>query len=402
MVRSIIFHHTDNDGFCSAALLVQSLRRKYRKEVTMGRLPLDTKIDDLIECVPINYSSFGIMDQIHSRCTSPRYKCQPDEIWIVDLSLTSDEDFKLLDEMLKTFKSHIVWIDHHSSSLDAIKHREFDVFSNFSYSVFEDKGSAAMLVYKYLHADEVNDPPMVVKWVSDYDTFTFEHDRTEHFYYGSMMYPEIKDPKSDLWTKILNMDSPIDELMCIGIRTKWAAQEFYQSIIKHGYEVNFTIVLPIRYSDCGFQHTDDSAHYFVPSNAAVAITLKAFVVNTCYKTGMVFREIRNFYDVVIAYCDEPGFAASYSIYQSMDNGLPGMCDLISGLIDDCGGGHPGAAGFRAAKGIFNGTTKNVVYVVPVEKIDKAKEFLENIKNRCDGCCHVIKIEAHENVYNDSI
>ena len=137
----VVFYHADNDGKACAAIIHELYPKCW--------------------CYPVNHNKDVRWDLIDPNITT---------VLVVDFSfpLPTMQDLKN--------RYRLIWIDHHP-----IVHEYADKGFTCEGKCETTKGrSAAMLVWEYFHPG-VN-PPWVIKYISDYDTWCFEYgDDTRRF-----------------------------------------------------------------------------------------------------------------------------------------------------------------------------------------------------------------------------
>ena len=124
-VQSVtVIHHTDLDGYCSAANVSMNHRRL--NSAANKQLPT-------ISCFTYNYSGFNdlidrkISSDENILAANPEYRL----LYVVDLSLKKEELKKLAESYLF---SKIIWIDHHDTSINS------DVTDEFISSLEKETG----------------------------------------------------------------------------------------------------------------------------------------------------------------------------------------------------------------------------------------------------------------------
>lgn len=137
----VVFYHADNDGKACAAIIHELYPKSW--------------------CYPVNHNKDVRWDLIDPNVTT---------ILIVDFSFPLQTMKDLKD------KYRLIWIDHHP-----VVHEYREQGFTCEGKCETTKGrSAAMLVWEYFHPG-VN-PPWVIKYISDYDTWCFEYgDDTRRF-----------------------------------------------------------------------------------------------------------------------------------------------------------------------------------------------------------------------------
>jgi len=280
-MNKICFYHNDLDGECSAAILNQKLN---------------------IKCFPINYNKEFPFDMINEN----------DEVWIVDYSLSKEEDWKKLLNITK----NVIWIDHHKSAIE--RSEKFGISDLEGIRDLTMSGCA--LTWKFCHMDI--DSPEVVKLIEDYDIWKFKFgNKTEIFHQGVIATIDT-DPKSDFWLNTLYSNDfnkhrvpfakgIIHDICSIGEKILNKNNISNKSFLKSwGFEASFE----------GYKCAAINRNYGSP----------------------IFESVSNDYDILISFMFD-GEQYSVSLYQSENDK---DIDLSKIAMKYGGGGHPGASGFQ--------------------------------------------------------
>jgi uncharacterized protein len=168
----IIYHHDDMDGYCSAAILLQKYPNAKTVSITYPEVP-------------------------------PVRSCCGQDVYIVDYSILPDQL-----ETLKKVANKVVWIDHHKSAIEKYKDsrpEEIEGLRSTNYA-------GCLLTWLYINKDfkghnveilkdSVQDAPLAVQYVSDYDTWT--HAMAPQCMYLLSVYNKVNpEPRSPWWTKM--------------------------------------------------------------------------------------------------------------------------------------------------------------------------------------------------------
>jgi len=264
------FYHIDLDGECSAAIV-------------LSKFPY-------CETISIDYSKdpYPYLDSISSG----------ELIFIVDFSFKPDF-MSLLCQ-----KVDVVWIDHHKTILDHPFNRS-DIKG-----IRDTSKSGCELTWEYVYPnlDKMQDTPLAVSLIGDYDTWKFKMKNSKFFHYGISIHDT--SPNSDLWKTLLTYQDP---------------EGVISDIVKEGIPIQTFIekVAKSKRDSYGFETTLDG-------HPAFALNYYAFGSN-------IFQETQNRYDLCISF---------------LFDGTQWIVGLYSTKIDVSeiakkfgGGGHRGAAGF---------------------------------------------------------
>jgi len=283
------FYHNDDDGRCAGSIVAQH-ENNYNKE---------------------NYFEVDYIMQLPLGTIKENEK-----VYFVDYSFKKDTVCQL-EEILKKTKD-IIWIDHHTSSLNLEKELPW---TKCIKGIRQEGISGAGLTYMYLHNCDFDDLPYYIQLVSDYDCWLYKYEPdTTHFKLG--LGTENNNALDDLWKALY--ESFVDNV-CLSISEG--------TLIEKGKVIKQYI---------------DSENTFYREYYSYEIEiegLKCLVVNK--KTNSwVFGDKINDYPLVIVWVFN-GMKYSYSIF-SVDKNID--CSKIAEKYG--GGGHKGAAGFSSDELLF--------------------------------------------------
>lgn len=280
-----IFHHNDNDGYCSAYWVLKK-----------------AKTTEEIQLYEMDYEKEFPFDEIE----------KDEEIYIVDYSILPEDMSKLLE-----ITPNVTWIDHHQSAI-----KRYNDFPADIRGIRYDGIAACLLTWCYLthmtdggtgDIKEFNpsmgsNAPMFTKLIADYDVWTFLYgETTKEFQIGLSV--EDRNPTSELW------DDLYDD---------W--NEEYLSDICDDGEVM------LKYRDNFAKEYCDSKSYQCKFEGYNCLCLNIGLGGSEY-----FENVDNEYDMYILYSFN-GKNWNYSLRSDTVN----VADVA---MKYGGGGHPGAAGF---------------------------------------------------------
>ena len=330
-----IYHHTDDDGYASAATVITYLLMS--KQVTAWN-------DDRIKLIRFNY------EKLDTFLPMQDFKID-DSIYMVDLSVSTGtlEKFLQFINVLCNRKCSFTWIDHHRSSIDKtfedLLNKRFKIYGFEKY--LDNNYCAAYNCYKYLINQKlgVKTMPEIIRVIDDYDCWKLKLEHTKEFIVGFSL-EDKHNPANSEWYNWLTVRGDCLKLIrdCIHygqIVNKWLAVD--DTIKYNGYAFETTL--------CG---------------------LKCCALNV-RRNADIFRltdEVK--YSILLSYIYD-GNEFIYSVY-STDPDV--YCNKVAELFG--GGGHKGAAGFRSKKLIVN-KTQNLRYKLKDKK--RAKQYQNSIKNR---------------------
>jgi len=164
----ICLHHTDPDGWCSAAIV-----KKFHED------------DDNVRFHGITYGWPLPIDKIELN----------ERVYIVDYSLKAEEWKALLERT-----SDVYWFDHHKTAI------EDPAFPHHLPGVRIDGVAACELIWEYFYPGIA--PPRSVVLTADWDIWQFDHDpETTMFFHGICNTEDGNKPDSAVWNILLHEDS---------------------------------------------------------------------------------------------------------------------------------------------------------------------------------------------------
>lgn len=279
------FYHNDLDGRCAGSI-VALYERNFNKE-------------DFFE---VDYVMELPLDKIQEN----------ERVYFVDYSFKKDTIWQL-EQVLK--KTHdIIWIDHHTSSLNL----EVELpWTKKIKGIRQDKISGAGLTYMHLYDCSFDNLPYYIKLVSDYDCWIYEYDPdTTYFKIG--IDTKNYDALDDVWVELFDAKS---------------IYAVVNNIIGIGKVIKGYIDQDNNYYRNHFAYDSEIEGY------------KCLVVNR-KSNSWVFGDKYNEYPLVMVWVFD-GKKYTYSIFSS-DKDID--CSKIAEKLG--GGGHKGAAGFSSDELLF--------------------------------------------------
>jgi oligoribonuclease NrnB/cAMP/cGMP phosphodiesterase (DHH superfamily) len=162
-----IFHHSDADGFASAAIInlvipdAWVFSSNYNKPVPFSKL------------------------------------IKGEDVYVVDMTF-SEQDMKVLDE-----NYNLIWIDHHENVIKSAEEKGFNPKGRR-----DSSDAACVLTWNYMFPDA--EVPLSVKFIADNDTWTHSMKESKIFVQG-LMTMDVKPSKQTkwLWEKLLRDDKEL-------------------------------------------------------------------------------------------------------------------------------------------------------------------------------------------------
>jgi oligoribonuclease NrnB/cAMP/cGMP phosphodiesterase (DHH superfamily) len=280
------FYHNDLDGRCAGSIVAQ-YENNYNRE-------------DFFE---VDYVMELPLDKIQEN----------EKVYFVDYSFKKDTVWQLEKILEKT--KDIIWIDHHTSSLNL--ENELPWAKEIK-GIRHEGISGAALTYMYLNnygTEEFYDIPHAIRLVSDYDCWIYEFE-PETTYFKIGIETKDYDALDDIWLDLYDLINPkTSDIISIGKTIKQ-----YIDQTNTYYREHFAYETEIK-------------------------GLKCLVVNQ--KTNSwVFGDKYNDYPIVMVWVFN-GEKYTYSIFSSNSEV---DCSKIAESYG--GGGHKGAAGFSSTELLF--------------------------------------------------
>lgn len=354
-MNAYIYHHNDDDGFCSGAIIYELCKKKYNpEEIISYEVTYDMEFD---------------FSEIKN----------DDLVFFVDYSFSNKSNIKALKELIRKITTgKVVWLDHHQTSLDLIDSAlepggllegidgVFDVTESTNVSTVSNHKFYARIdmnicgaYISYLYAiekmgylesyqyDSTLYIPMFIKYINSYDTWAMNMENTKEFHTGMMF-------KNNDISCYFEGDGFCDNGGILGNRitplldpTRHAVNWF----IKDGIRIN-------EYNQVQYKRMRDMLSF---PCGIIVITgtdkkhYRCLAINAPNLLGSaVFGDEYNNYDIVVLFSNN-GKQYQYSLYSSNKNI---RCDEIAKTFG--GGGHKGAAGFHSDELLFH---KDCVFYV---------------------------------------
>lgn len=230
-------------------------------------------------------------------------------VYIVDYSFTEATVHQLL--WLINYGCNVIWIDHHSSSLDLVdKYLELNELRGIRSS----EASGAALTYMWFKQCPFDKIPQYVKLVSDYDTWAHKLTDSDAFKLGIDSYKN--DVFDDVWER-LDSDS-----------LRHSDFSFLDSVSSAGYIIKSYIDKDNEsyLNSYGFESEIDGVTVYAVNKSS---------------NSWIFGDLINSYPAVVVFVFN-GSKWNYSIFSS-DKGAD--CQKLA--ENHGGGGHKHAAGFMS-------------------------------------------------------
>lgn len=170
----VVFHHTDADGWASAAILQ-----------CQNNIPVGYKS---------KVSNTYIMNNIYGK-----------DVAIVDFSFP-EATMEMIQQAAKT----LLWIDHHEDS----EYLKYFLDRENVTGIHDKSKAAARLTWEWVHGTK--EIPDAIKYVADRDIWKFEYPDSAAFNYGLSALNDSSDPASDLWKELLESDKHTDSIVSNG------------------------------------------------------------------------------------------------------------------------------------------------------------------------------------------
>lgn len=148
----LIYHFEDNDGVCSAAIMLDYLVRE------MG---IKKK---KVELFGVNYNMLAALPDTWFDEAVEKYE----RVIMTDISFNDPTKMLKLKEL---FGSNFIWVDHHAPIIKDSYRLEFDDVNGLR----DTKHSAIVNMYRYLYDPfKTGEIPLLFKYLSGWDSFSWE------------------------------------------------------------------------------------------------------------------------------------------------------------------------------------------------------------------------------------
>jgi len=152
----IVYHSEDNDGVCSAAIILNYL---------INNLKIDRKNIDLLGST---YNSLNKLQE--NDVVTEKWPKEYDHIIMTDISFN---DWKIMKWLYNTFANKFTWIDHHAPIIKLSKEHNFDDIEGLR----NISNSAIYNAYVYLYDPfKLEKIPYVVWMLSAWDNWNYERE----------------------------------------------------------------------------------------------------------------------------------------------------------------------------------------------------------------------------------
>jgi oligoribonuclease NrnB/cAMP/cGMP phosphodiesterase (DHH superfamily) len=294
-----IYHHTDDDGWCSASVVLLHLLQTNK---------IKSWNDTNVKLISYSY------EPIKNKFFPDSDFKENDVVFMVDLSVSENTKDKFIAMLLDMKQKNIefTWIDHHKSSYDLLSDITLSVLlrnTEFFHHYIDINYCASYNCWYYLFKNSA--VPEIIRIIDDWDCWKQRLQITKSFHYG-FNSSGVNLPSCNLWYDWLT-----DRGKCL---------TFINECVEKGKYI-------IRYIN-----EDDKLRYMYHFDC------KFFGFNCCCLNARRDSDIfidYDTYDLVLSFIYD-GKYYKYSIY-SANKQNEVFCDKIASYFN--GGGHKGAAGF---------------------------------------------------------
>lgn len=337
--KYLIIHHTDPDGWCSAAIA-----RKFFLEMNPNA--------EITFCT-YNYRK-------GEKANSMIEKFKNDNVCIVDVSIHA-ENLNDFSNILKLPKENFTWVDHHITSKNWVESSGFKF-----HGVVSEIRSAAYLAWEYFY--HFREMPNIVKLVDDHDRYIHAIKGSYEMSGASTLDQDFAKPDSELWETLLK--SPITE----------ESEEACNRIIKLG-----TTVKGVLDADSAIAMKVSSIEFYL--KVAFGDTVHYLKCSTINRGGgsSIFGSDISGWDIVIPWIFTRTFEYKYTLFTSSEQ-------LNTSTLSRKfkGGGHKKASGFSLSKNMVEkikkvGTDEAFVKVLDLSDVlDLVNKIISEQEKIIDG------------------
>jgi oligoribonuclease NrnB/cAMP/cGMP phosphodiesterase (DHH superfamily) len=332
-----IFHHNDEDGISSAAVIYEYLKARNKK---LGSKPI-------FQFYEIDYTV-----KLDSILPEDKIR-ETDELFFVDYSFSNPHNLEYMEHLADSAIA-ITWIDHHLTSkniIDSIDWKKKYIDRGIIDAYIRTDYCATWIAYYYAYMNINNIPhdtinwykfesiyyPLYIQYVDSWDTWKHNKNYTTEFNYG--MRSIWHGPKNT-FSLIFNHNSRLlNSLFCMNEKSKDRMLKFLTEIAAKGRiimdyvnETNKTLVKNLSFK-CKIR---DHINY------------KEYSVLCCNSKGnsTLFGDLINDYDIVCLFTFN-GCIYVYSLYTNKEYvNCEEIAKLLASVDGLGGGGHAKAAGFQ--------------------------------------------------------
>jgi len=194
LITLIIYHRTDFDGKCSAAIA---------KKVIPNADFYGWNYGD-----PIDWELIKLYNQVV----------------MVDVSFPTIEDMIKINEAVNEF----IWIDHHDTAIKKYKDLKLK-------GIQKNGDGACVHTWRYFFNEPV---PKGVQLLGDYDIWNHSDPDTLPFQYG-MRFFNVKANEDSVWNPIFDENGNISEILNIGKTCLMYQREQNEKRARHAFELEF-------------------------------------------------------------------------------------------------------------------------------------------------------------------
>jgi len=313
----LIYHMEDNDGVCSAAIMVDYLKRILH--------------ETNIELLPSTYNSIA---ELFAREDIDEYLAQFTDVIMTDISAN---DYKHMLKLKATFGNRFTWVDHHAPIINASFEHKFDDVNGYR----DTKHSAIMNMWTYLY-DPLQENhygrPLVFRYLSGWDSWSWESEDLE---FNEVQYVNVAFTKMSK----LNIDWYLARM-----EPFLSSQDFNAVTIKGAYTMGEEIIAELdaankRLMDFGCELT-----WHVDGRTAGAI------VTSGGTNSQMFKSVKDKIQNGIAFKRNANGTWAVSLYNTNDGDDFHCGNYLKEHYK--GGGHAGAAGATLKESQFIKILKN--------------------------------------------
>lgn len=308
----IVFHHNDIDGILAAFIV----KLKYDNNLS------NSSWDRNVHCIFCNYGDKYDINFFKEAVEEHYVEEQENIVYMVDYAIQPNNLMLNFWNWLTDKGCKFVWIDHHITAIENLKHLNIPGFQTSA------KSGCMNTWYEIMKTnDGIQTPPMILRFINDFDTWN----KKSEYSWDKQLYPlayfldslgnDLNDNTSELVTTLKSCFEDNNYTnKCINIG------KYIFKYVKNQYTSNSNKIYEFNWND-----------------------YKCLLVNSSFRGSTQFESIENWrdYDLLIAW-NYNGKKYIYGMYSA--NPKINVGEICKTFLH--GGGHKGAGGGESTEFLF--------------------------------------------------